>query len=255
MKAIVLLSAGIDPVSGRPAPVGGEVRAIGLARALGAKTLIGLHVGASVPALADYGGYGLKEIICLSGGEHDPVAALAQFFVQVSASDVSAPDLVLAGTRGCGGADTGLLPYMLAEKLGWPIATGIAAPLEEQPEAGRLTLAQARARGAVRPVHVTLPCVVTVSDMAECVPSFVFADKRAVQVREERAEIAPQGEMEEGLLRPYRRRPKLISAARTEGTGGQLLVDPTPEEAAAAIIVHLRSLGVLAAADEASSSE
>ncbi|GBQ20492.1 electron transfer flavoprotein subunit beta [Acetobacter estunensis NRIC 0472] len=253
MKAIVLLSAGIDPVSGRPAPVGGEVRAIGLARALGAKTLIGLHAGASVPALADYGGYGLKEIICLSGGEHDPVAALAQFLIR--ASNVSAPDLVLAGTRGCGGADTGLLPYRLAEKLGWPIATGIAAPLEEQPAAGRLALAQARARGAVRPVHVTLPCVVTVSDMAECVPSFVFADKRAVQVRDERAERTPQGEMEEGLLRPYRRRPKLISAARTGGTGGQLLVDPTPEEAAAAIIAHLRSLGVLAAADEASSSK
>ncbi|NHN88999.1 adenine nucleotide alpha hydrolase family protein [Acetobacter conturbans] len=255
MKAVILLSLGIDPVSGRPAPVPGEIRAIGLARALGATQMIGLHAGSARSVLAEYGGYGLTQIVCLKGGETDPVQALADAVKGNSLFADGAPDLVLAASRGRGGSDMGLLPYQLAQALGWPIATDIVAPLEEPTAVGELLLAQSRARGAVKPVSVMLPCVITVPDTARCVPAFVFALQRTTQMDEQTVTVhsAPtdEGVGDNGMLRPYRRRPKLISGASKDSGGGQLMVDPEPHEAARAIVTHLRALGVLPDPDQA----
>lgn len=251
MKAVILLSVGIDPVSGRPAPVPGEIRAIGLARELGVTEMIGLHAGPASPVLTEYGGYGLTHIISLKGGESDPVQALAEAVKTHALFAKGEPDLVLAASRGRGGSDTGLLPYQLAQALDWPIATDIGAPME-QTAAGQLALAQLRARGAVKPVSVTLPCVVTVPETARCVPAFVFARQRETRVDEEVVTVHPvSAEEEAGTLRPYRRRPKLISGASKDSGGGQLMVDPDPHEAAHAIVAHLRALGVLPNAGQA----
>ena len=252
MKAVILLSAGIDPVSGRPAPVPGEIRAIGLARELGVTQMIGLHAGPASPVLGEYGGYGLTHIICLKGGESDPVQALAEAVETHALFAGGGPDLVLAASRGRGGSDTGLLPYQLAQALDWPIATDIGAAIMEQTAAGQLALAQFRARGAVKPVSVTFPCVVTVPETARCVPAFVFAHQRETRVDEEVVTVHPVSADEEaGTLRPYRRRPKLISGASKDSGGGQLMVDPDPHEAARAIVAHLRALGVLPNAGQA----
>lgn len=250
MKAVVLLSVGADPVSGRPAPVPGEIRAIGLARALGATEIVGLHAGPRNAALAEYGGYGLSRIVCLKGGEVDPVRALSQAISGGLLSAGGSPELVLAATRGRGGEDTGLLPYRLARVLDWPIATDIAAPLEEGGAEGRislaLSLAQSRARGAVRSVTVTPPCVITVPETARCVPAFVFARRREMAMDEKIVTVRPAATDEgEGVLRPYRRRPKLISGVSKDSGGGRLMVAPEPREAARAIVAHLRALGVL----------
>lgn len=251
MKAVILLSAGIDPVSGRPAPVPGEIRAIGLARELGVTQMIGLHAGSASPVLTEYGGYGLTHILCLKGGEVDPVQALAGVVKTHALFADGEPDLVLAAARGRGGRDTGLLPYQLAQALGWPIATDIGAPME-QTSPGQLALAQFRARGAVKPVSVTLPCIVTVPETARCVPAFVFARQRETWVDEEVVTVHPaSAEEEAGTLRPYRRRPKLISGASKDSGGGQLMVGPDPHEAARAIVAHLRALGVLPNAGQA----
>ncbi|MFT8720740.1 electron transfer flavoprotein subunit beta [Acetobacter sp.] len=246
MKAVILLSAGIDPVSGRPAPVPGEIRAIGLARELGVTQMIGLHAGPASPALAEYGGYGLTHILCLKGGEVDPVHALAEAVKTHAQFAEGKPDLVLAASRGCGGSDTGLLPYQLAQALDWPIATDIGAPMEHA-AAGQLTLAQFRARGAVKPVSVMLPCVVTVPEAARCVPAFVFARQRETRVDEEVVTVHHRlcVNEEAGMCRPYRRRPKLISGASKDSGGGNLMVHPDPHEAARALVAHLRALGVL----------
>ncbi|MFT8895912.1 MAG: electron transfer flavoprotein subunit beta [Acetobacter sp.] len=251
MKAVILLSVGIDPVSGRLAPVPGEIRAIGLARELGVTEMIGLHAGPASPTLAEYGGYGLTHILCLKGGETDPVQALAEAVKTHALFADGGPDLVLTASRGRGGSDTGLLPYQLAQALDWPIATDIGAPMG-QTAAGHLALAQFRARGAVKPVSVTLPCVVTVPEAARCVPAFVFARQRETRVDEEVVTVHPASADEEaGTLRPYRRRPKLISGASKDSGGGQLMVDPDPHEAARAIVAHLRALGVLPNAGQA----
>ncbi|AQS84157.1 MAG: electron transfer flavoprotein subunit beta [Acetobacter aceti] len=250
MKAVILLSGGIDPVSGRPAPVPGEIRAIGLARALGVTQMIGLHAGPASPVLSEYGGYGLTHILCLKGGEANPVQALADAVKTHPLFADGEPDLVLAAARGRGGSDTGLLPYQLAQALGWPIASDIGATME-QPTVGQLALAQFRARGAIKPVSVALPCVVTVPETARCVPAFVFARQRETWVDEQVITVHPASAEEAGMLRAYRRRPKLISGASKDSGGGQLMVDPEPYEAARAIVAHLRALGVLPNAGQA----
>lgn len=250
MKAVILLSGGIDPVSGRPAPVPGEIRAIGLARALGVTQMIGLHAGPASPVLSEYGGYGLTHILCLKG-EANPVQALADAVKTHPLFADGEPDLVLAAARGRGGSDTGLLPYQLAQALGWPIASDIGGTME-QPTVGQLALAQFRARGAIKPVSVALPCVVTVPETARCVPAFVFARQRETWVDEQVITVHPaSAEEEAGMLRAYRRRPKLISGASKDSGGGQLMVDPEPYEAARAIVAHLRALGVLPNAGQA----
>lgn len=155
----------------------------------------------------------------------DPVQALSGVVETHALFADGEPDVVLAAARGRGGSDTGLLPYQLAQALGWPIATDIGAPME-QTSSGQLALAQFRAGGAVKPVSVTLPCVVTVPETARCAPAFVFARQRETWVDEEVVTVHPASAEEEvGTLRPYRRRPKLISGASKDSGGGQLMVD------------------------------
>ncbi|MBB2176288.1 electron transfer flavoprotein subunit beta [Gluconacetobacter johannae] len=248
MRAVVLLSAGIDPVSGRPAPVGTEIRAIGLARALGAR-MVGLHAGPPAPVLREYAGYGLADIVCLDGGEADPVAALAGAILSGALFAEGPVELVLAGRRASGGADSGLLPYAVAERLGWPMVADVAqaqrAGAQQAGASPDLDLEQARPRGARRAARVALPCVVGVHDVAACVPDFVFAQARAACLRALPCGLdGPPPVAEAAEERAYRRRPRLIAAA-AQGTGGRVLVDPAPQDAARAIIDHLRALGVL----------
>ncbi|MBB2201429.1 electron transfer flavoprotein subunit beta [Gluconacetobacter tumulisoli] len=248
MRAVVLLSAGIDPVSGRPAPVGTEIRAIGLARALGAR-MIGLHAGPAAPVLREYAGYGLADIVCLDGAGHDPVAALARAIVSGSLFTDGTVDLVLAGRRASGGMDSGLLPYAVAERLGWPIVADVAegqvaVPASRPPE---FDVEQARPRGTRRAARVAAPCALAVHDVASCVPDFVFARTRMAVLRTMPSGLAePSAPVTETVEeRAYRRRPRLIASTATQAPGGQVLVDPPPQDAARAIIDHLRALGVL----------
>ncbi|MBB2190845.1 electron transfer flavoprotein subunit beta [Gluconacetobacter azotocaptans] len=246
MRAVVLLSAGIDPVSGRPAPVGTEIRAIGLARALGARA-IGLHAGLPVPVLREYAGYGLADIVCLDGAGADPVTALARAILSGGLFAEGPVDLVLAGRRASGGADSGLLPYAVAERLGWPIVADVAAAQRATPAgpSPELEIEQARPRGARRTARVAGPCVLSVHEVAACVPDFVFAQARAAVLRTMPAGIDGSPPLAGGAEeRAYRRRPRLIAAA-AQASGGRVLVDPAPQDAARAIIDHLRALGVL----------
>ena len=250
MKAVVLLSAGLHPVSGQPAPVPVEAQAVRLALALGAE-VTGLHAGAEEVAIRDHLGRGLKEIALLplsAGG--DPLPVLAE------ALHAAAPDLVLAGRRGSGGTDSGLLPYRLARALSWPVVADAAALGRDD---DILAVEQALPRGTRRRVRVRLPCVVTVHPAAPPPLPFAFAAARRGRVTRHPGLATPRSLVEDLEERPYRRRPRLLGAApggsaadrlraATEAAsgGGQLLVNPPPEIAAAEILAFLRRVGVLA---------
>jgi electron transfer flavoprotein beta subunit len=232
MKIVVLLSAGIHPVSRRACPVKVEAQAIGLA-GIGA-SIIGLHAGQADAALTDYLGHGLSEIMLLELPERsDPTEALVAELIALK------PDLVLAGRRGQGGEDSGLLPYLIAQRLGWPIvadASGLA-PVE-----GGLEVEQALPRGERRYVQVALPAVVTVHPSAPPPRPFTFAAVRRGRIVPKPGVVSP-AETPAIEEQPYRRRPRLICKAK--GGGGEVLVDPTPEVAAAKIIEFLEQVGVL----------
>ncbi|OYX72754.1 MAG: electron transfer flavoprotein subunit beta [Rhizobiales bacterium 32-66-11] len=248
MKALVLLSEARHPVSGKACLLRAEAQAARLAAGLDARAT-GLHAGPALGALRDALGRGLSGLTHLMmAGDADPVPALAAEIA------TAAPDVVFAGPRGQGGDDTGLVPYALAHRLGWPLIPDAVA-LVPGAEAGTVVVEQALPKGARRRVTVRLPVLVTVHAGAPAPLPFAFAKARRGDVDVRAAEgivCVPEGEE-----RPYRKRPKLAArpaggtaaerlAAATSGSpaGGRVLVGPTPEGAAREILAFLRQIGV-----------
>lgn len=258
MRIAVLLSEGRHPASGRACPVPVELQALRLAGALAGQAM-GLHAGPDATAVRDALGRGLRHLIHLElPHAHDPLESL------VAALEADAPDLILAGRMGQGGEDSGLLPYVLARRLGRPIvADAVALHAGEE---GTLIVEQALPKGARRRITVRLPALVTVHPAAPVPLPFAYGAARRGLV-----EVVPgiPTSPEERAVeeRTYRKRPKLIAKAAagasaadrlkaaTEAAsgGGRLLVDPAPDEAAREIIAFLREIGVLRNPNAASS--
>ena len=72
--------------------------------------------------------------------------------------------LVLAGTQAETGEGSGMLPFMLAERLGWPLVTGLAEV--ESVSNGVAQVLQALPRGQRRRLKVRLPMLATVDNAA-----------------------------------------------------------------------------------------
>jgi len=252
MKALVLLSAGHSPTTGNPAPPTAELCAIRLASDLGAETT-GLHAGPHADAVRPALGHGLSTI------RHLMVPAQADV-LPVLADEISriGPDLVLAGNRATGGGDTGLLPYLLARALGWPILSD-AVRLSPAGD-GELVVEQALPKGLRRRLHQRFPLVVTVHPTAPAALPYAFGPARRGRID---TLVATPGLTEtdvDGEMRPHRPRARIMrgavsggsaadrlkaATASAAGGGGDLMVEPDPETAARAILAHLRKIGVL----------
>ncbi|CAO4178152.1 electron transfer flavoprotein subunit beta [Methylorubrum extorquens] len=254
MRIVVLLSAGLHPVSGAPVLPRVEAQAIRMAAGLG--ETFGLHAGPDAAALAEALGQGLPRIehIRIAAGD-DPVPALAARLAEL------APDLILAGRRSQGGEESGLVPYALARALSITLISDVvAAALEVE---GDLRLDQSLGRGALRRVVVRGPVVVTCHPDAPAPLAYAYG--RARRGRVEALAVAPASLPALALAveeRPYRRRPKIVKGAPAGGSAaerlkaatgeggsaasGRLLVEPDPEDAAREILAYLRQIGVLA---------
>lgn len=249
MNIIVLLSAGRHPASGMPRPVPVELQAIALARALSGAEVAGLHAGGRDEAVLDALGHGLDLITIIeANADDDPLARLAP------ALAARAPDLILAGRRGMGGADTGLLPYRIARKLDMPI---VADAVAVDPGPDRcLTVTQALPRGGRRAAMVHGPAVLTVHPSATAALPYTYRARLAGTVDIGVApgivpDAAPR--TDELEIRPYRARPKLIGEGTVGGSAearlravsetrvadGKLMIQPSPEEAADAILDYV----------------
>jgi electron transfer flavoprotein beta subunit len=265
VKIAVLLSAGRHPVSGAAVLPRLEAQALRIAARLGeafgvlggAGAPFGLHAGPDAVAVADALGQGLTRIehLALSNGA-DPVPALAARLAE------TAPDLILAGRRGQGGDESGVVPYALANALDLPLIADVVA-VGPGDEAGTLRLDQSLSRGALRRVVVRSPVMATVHPDAPAPLAYAFGQARRgaiVSLRPSADSVAgPAIPVEE---RPYRRRPKVVKGAPAGGSAaerlkaatgesgaaasGRLLVDPDPEEGAREILAYLRRIGVVA---------
>lgn len=265
MKIAVLLSAGRHPVSGAAVLPRLEAQAIRIAARLGeaygmvdgAGAPFGLHAGPDAAAVADALGQGLGRIehVPLADGA-DPVPALAARLI------ATAPDLVLAGRRGQGGDESGIVPYAIADALNRPLIVDVVA-VAPGDEAGTLRLDQSLGRGALRRVIVRGPVVATVHPDAPAPLAFAFGRaRRGTLVSLGPAAAPASGPVIPVEERPYRRRPKVVKGAPAGGSAaerlkaatgesgaaasGRLLVDPDPEEAAREILIYLRRIGVVA---------
>ena len=236
---IVLLSLGRHPVSGRARRAERDARALTMALGSGLP-VIGLHAGAPHEALRDYLGMGLKRLLRLDvpdGG--DPVSALAAF---ISSATVR-PRLVLAGSIAEAGAASGMVPYLVAEALGLPLAPGVASLRTNQ---DGFEFVQALPRGGRRSLHGTNGIVATV-DLQGPRPRQV-ARGPALRGTMQRASVTATQSIplllpEVSQAHPARARPKRIGPTAAQAADGErrLLIDPTPREAAQEILKFLES--------------
>lgn len=86
--------------------------------------------------------------------------------------------LVLAGSQAETGEGSGMLPFLLAEKLGWPLVVGLAEV--ESIDNGTAQVLQALPRGQRRRLKVRLPLLATVDNAAPKPRQSAFGPARRV---------------------------------------------------------------------------
>ncbi len=253
LNIAVLVSVGQHPVSGRPRRADQDARAVELGLALAGRSLSLIHVGdADEPALRQYLGMGLSTMTVLQEApEADAAPSLLQHFA------THTPDIILTGVRAERGEASGLLPYLLAERLGWPLVPCVAEV--RAVENGRAEVLQALPRGQRRALIVPLPFVATVDSAAPGARQTAFGPgKRGrfdIQPGLAQADVA-RTEWVETKARPRPKRLNVVKAksaaerfkaatAKPQGQGGQVMKQESNREKAQAIFDLLVAEGVI----------
>ena len=252
LDVAVLLSIGRHPASGRSRRADLDSRALELALRLGPEIrLHAIHAGdPAEPALADYFGMGLESLTVLRQPPGaDILPALADHLAGLN------PAVILAGLAAEAGEGSGMLPYLLAQRLGAALLPAMAeASLAGEGIAGL----QALPRGRRRRLAAGLPAVLTVDRAAVPGRQSAFARARAGRIVTIEAPPAPRAAgLREVPARPKPRRLKIATggsaaerlraATEMQAGRGQLLMQPTPEAAAEAILDYLVKEGILSA--------
>ena len=249
----VLVSIGVHPASGRPRRAEQDARAVEMGLQLAGDNLHVLHAGdPQEPALRAYLGMGLHELHVLeqpAGADALPV--LREYLRAAGAQ------LVLTGSQAETGEGSGMLPYLLAEQLGWPLLVGVAQI--ESVHNGMAHVLQALPRGQRRRLSVRLPFMATVDNAAPKARQSAYGpairgsvDAQAVEVTDGNLSTSP-------VLQPAKPRPKRLKvikaksgaermkAATAKATSGQgqVLQGICAEDSAQAILNLLIEEGVL----------
>lgn len=267
LSVAVLVSAGLNPVSGAPRAARGDAVALSLVRRLGGKALRVLHAGSpDDPALEDYLALGAGEIEVVAVPEGNDVAAAL-------ADAVNDTNLVVTGSRAEQGAGSGLLPYALAKRLGRPVVANV---LEARVEGGEAHLVQFLPRGKRRKLAVKLPAVVAVHPMAPATIAYAHAARMSGRVatfspppggeglkvggspasRKETAPVAakqavewkPEAQPRQIVrLKAEEKKPahaRLEAAIASEKKGGLVVTDGTPADKARIVLDYLARHGL-----------
>jgi electron transfer flavoprotein beta subunit len=252
-SVISLVSIGAHPTSGRPRRAEQDARAVELGLQLAGEGLQVLHAGdVAEPALRAYLGMGLAQLHVLeqpSGA--DALPALVDYLNEAGAQ------WVLTGSQAETGEGSGMLPFLLAERLGWPIVVGLAEV--ESVQDGIATLLQALPRGQRRRLKVRLPLLATVDNAAPKARQSAFGPGRRGVIDAEAVEVINDDLYTSAELQPAKPRPKRLkvikaksgadrmkaATAKASGGTGQVLKDVSAEEGAQAILKLLLEEGVI----------
>src|SRR5690606_27533287 len=144
LNIVALVSVGAHPTSARPRRAEQDARAVELGLRLAGPNLQLLHAGdPQAEALRGYLGMGLEQ------PEGADALPLLVDYLQGSRTQ-----LVLTGSQAETGEGSGMLPFLLAERLGWPMVVGLAEV--EKVEDGVAQVLQALPRGQRRRLKVRL---------------------------------------------------------------------------------------------------
>lgn len=255
-KVAALLSIGQHPVTGRARRADQDAKSLEMALSLPGIQLLPVHAGwiddALEVALRGYLGMGIPKLhILQQPAGADVVPVLETFIRQQQVS------LVLCGGRAECGEGSGMLPYLLAQRLGWPVISGLAEI--EHLQAGSVTLLQALPRGQRRRLKVTLPVVLALDSAAPAARQSAFGPARRGELIQQSTEVTADLDQSNWDFQPARKRPKRLkiikatsardrfkaAAAKAESSGGQVLQNLPADVAADAILKMLYEEGVL----------
>lgn len=239
----VLAAIGRNPVSGAPRPNPDDVVALELARGLGPDVTL-LHAGDSTEAaIGDYLAYGATRVDAVPSPAGTDVASTL-------AERLAGFDLILTGSRSEGGEGSGLVPYLVAERLGLPI---VGQALEVTVADGHAEVTQFLPKGQRRKVRVQLPAVIAIHPMAPVTPRYAYARRAAGRVVPQPAPQAVELGAVVWRVAPATKKPvkfkaaetkaghaRMLSAIVTEARGGAVINTGTPADKAQAILAYLR---------------
>ncbi|MBD8476240.1 electron transfer flavoprotein subunit beta [Pseudomonas sp. CFBP 8770] len=252
-KVITLVSIGAHPTSGRPRRADHDSRAVELGLQLAGDDLQVLHAGdAAEPALRAYLGMGLQQLHVLEQPQGaDALPALCDYLQAAGAQ------MVLTGTQAETGEGSGMLPFLLAEKLGWPLIVGLAEV--ESIDNGVAQVLQALPRGQRRRLKVRLPLLATVDNAAPKPRQSAYGPAQRGRLPVDEVEVINDELFDSAELQPAKPRPKRLkvikaksgadrmkaATAKASGGGGQVLKGLSAEEGAQAVLKALIEEGVV----------
>lgn len=251
VAATVLVGIGRHPVSGRACRASTDARAIELAMRRFGSSLEVVHAGdPNERALRDYLGMGIAKLTVLRIVAHaDPLPALVQHL-----SHRTSP-LILCGMCGEGGEDSGMLPYLFANRLGVPLVAGVV-DVAMSDDACISTIARPRGQRSV--VTTNLPVVATVHPTAPFPRAVAFGKARRGVIGVLDGSSGTDDRLQPVAEEPARHRPRRLrltangnatarlSSVLGSARAGNIVSGLSPQQAARLILDHLAREGVVA---------
>jgi electron transfer flavoprotein beta subunit len=253
LNICALVSIGAHPTSGRPRRAEQDAKAVELGIDLAGDNLQLVHAGDPADeTLRAYLGMGPGSLTVLAQpADTDALPALCTHLKNAGAH------IVLTGTQAETGEGSGLLPYLLAEHLGWPLVVGLAEV--ETVDNGIAQVLQALPRGQRRRLRVRLPFVASVDNAGPVARQSAFGPARRGVVNPLQGESTPDLLYTDADWAAARARPKRLkvitaktgaermkaATAKAAASGGQVMTDVTPEVGAEAIFKLLLEEGVI----------
>ncbi|MEZ8141067.1 electron transfer flavoprotein subunit beta [Enterovibrio sp. FF113] len=256
-SVMVLVSCGQHPLSGRARRAESDAKALELAlkleEGLGEAPAVIFAGDPDSLAIREYLGMGVKQLDVLKVSQ-DADASLAL------ADHVSArkPNIVLCGARAEWGESSGMVPYLVAQSLSATVVPDVVDVLTQTETHAEVL--QALSGGQRRRLRITLPAVLLASGAAPEPRQSAFTKARdgivnVLQVAAHKDELAQAWQWQVAKKKPKRVKTVAASASGRDrflaataapvSSGGQVMNNPSPQDAAEAILVLLKKEGVI----------